>query len=150
MVAVFAIGQQEEPKRLRGTLQNLSTFAASLKSRLVSQAVKTLFSKKRFAKRQARSNIEALMPQTRQLSKVYLSAFYTACFGTSALLSILKKKRSSRRADSRVGTVVIEYKQPSALTTQADERKAHQQLSEYITSISLELENEAIGFLTFV
>src|SRR5260364_245406 len=38
-VAVFAIGQQEEPKRLRGTLQNLSTFAASLKSRLVSQAV---------------------------------------------------------------------------------------------------------------
>src|SRR5260363_328593 len=97
------------------------------------------------------------MPQTRQLSKVYLSAFYTACFGTSALLSILKKKRSSRRADisvwthrCRVGTVVIEYKQPSALTTQADERKAHQQLSEYITSISLELENEAIGFLTFV
>lgn len=55
-MAVFAIGQQEEPKRLRGTLQNLSTFAASLKSRLVSQAVKDPLFKE--ALREAASEIK--------------------------------------------------------------------------------------------
>lgn len=52
------------------------------------------------------------------------------------------------RTDSRIGALVIEYKQPSTLASAADVEKATQQLTDYVSAISTELENEVSGFLT--
>lgn len=52
------------------------------------------------------------------------------------------------RTDSRIGALVIEYKQPSTLASKANIQKATQQLTDYVSAISEDLENEVIGFLT--
>ena len=52
------------------------------------------------------------------------------------------------RADSRIGAVVIEYKHRTKLRTQKNIDSAREQLGEYISSVSKELDNEVVGFLT--
>lgn len=52
------------------------------------------------------------------------------------------------RADSRIGTVVIEYKHWSKLGNAKDIKKAIVQLLDYIRPISEESKRESIGFLT--
>lgn len=52
------------------------------------------------------------------------------------------------RLDSRIGAVVIEYKHRSKLKSQSLILTAQNQLKDYIRSVSCELDNEVIGFLT--
>lgn len=52
------------------------------------------------------------------------------------------------RADSRLGGLVIEYKRPSALKTVAAQRKAIDQLSNYVASLSAESASPFVGVLT--
>ena len=52
------------------------------------------------------------------------------------------------RADSRLGAVVIEYKQKTTLASGADIRKATSQLAEYISSLSQRSNCEVVGYLT--
>ncbi len=52
------------------------------------------------------------------------------------------------RIDARVGAVVIEYKKPSKLKTQQLEKKAIDQLAEYLISITKDTHTKAYGFLT--
>lgn len=52
------------------------------------------------------------------------------------------------RMDSRIGSVVIEFKHRSKLKSEIDILAAQKQLTEYILSISKQLNNEVIGFLT--
>ncbi len=52
------------------------------------------------------------------------------------------------RTDSRIGTVVIEYKHFTKLTKNKSIEDAKKQLTEYITAISEELDNETIGYIT--
>ncbi|MBA4285799.1 MAG: hypothetical protein C0434_09745 [Xanthomonadaceae bacterium] len=64
-------------------------------------------------------------------------------------MSVKTRRHTARgRTDSRIGAVVIEYKQPSTLATKGDITKAQQQLRDYIFAISKEMENEVIGILT--
>ncbi len=52
------------------------------------------------------------------------------------------------RMDSRIGAVVIEYKRPSKLKTDAQIGKARVQLGDYLTSLSEKLGTATYGFLT--
>jgi len=52
------------------------------------------------------------------------------------------------RMDSRIGAVVIEYKHRSKLKTATQISAAQQQIEEYIRSLSRDIENEVVGFLT--
>lgn len=52
------------------------------------------------------------------------------------------------RVDSRIGVVVIEYKHRSKLKSSKDISSAKEQLEDYITSISKDVDNTVIGFIT--
>lgn len=52
------------------------------------------------------------------------------------------------RTDSRIGGVVIEYKQPSTLKTGNAQAAAIEQLSLYVESLSGSVENNVVGYLT--
>ncbi len=52
------------------------------------------------------------------------------------------------RMDSRIGAVVIEYKHRSKLYSESDILLAQQQLKNYTESLSKNLKNEIVGFLT--
>ncbi|MDD5417227.1 MAG: N-6 DNA methylase, partial [Candidatus Aenigmarchaeota archaeon] len=52
------------------------------------------------------------------------------------------------RVDSRIGALVIEYKHRDKLRSQGDISSGKNQLEEYVCSISSDLHNEVIGFLT--
>jgi hypothetical protein len=58
-----------------------------------------------------------------------------------------RRHTAKGRTDSRIGALVIEYKQPSTLTKPADIKSAKQQLLDYLQSISKEVGNEAVGYL---
>lgn len=59
-----------------------------------------------------------------------------------------RRHTAKGRTDSRIGELVIEYKQPSTLSSTKDIAKAVSQLGDYLDAISASLENEAVGFLT--
>ena len=59
-----------------------------------------------------------------------------------------RRHKAKGRTDSRIGALVIEYKQPSTLNTSKDLESAKSQLSVYLDAISDDIENEAVGFLT--
>ena len=52
------------------------------------------------------------------------------------------------RTDSRIGALIIEFKQPSTLASQRDRDRAIAQISDYLTSAATEIDNQAVGFLT--
>ncbi|MGQ0660680.1 N-6 DNA methylase [Sphingosinicella sp.] len=62
----------------------------------------------------------------------------------------LKTRRHVKkgRTDSRIGALIIEYKQPSTLRSAAAKAKAIGQLSEYAEALVEELSNDVVGFLT--
>jgi hypothetical protein len=59
-----------------------------------------------------------------------------------------RRHRQQGRTDSRIGTLVIEYKQPSTLRTPKDVALAKKQLGDYLDAISSAKGNGATGFLT--
>src|SRR5579872_4301478 len=60
----------------------------------------------------------------------------------------LERYTTRGRTDSRLGAVVIEYKQPSTLSGHAAEQAANDQLCDYVKAISSDTESEIVGFLT--
>lgn len=52
------------------------------------------------------------------------------------------------RTDSRIGALIIEYKQPSTLKSTKDIEQAVSQLASYVEAIANELGNEIVGYLT--
>lgn len=60
----------------------------------------------------------------------------------------IRRHTGKGRTDSRLGAVVIEYKHNSRLKSDSDIRSAQEQLEEYISSISENINNEVVGFLT--
>lgn len=60
----------------------------------------------------------------------------------------IRRHTAKGRTDSRIGTLIIEYKQPAKLKTDVDIKNAVSQLSDYISAEFLEVGNEVVGFLT--
>lgn len=138
------------------TLKNTVTSTSALKNRLVSQAIQDPLFKS--ALREAAREIKRLSskaPNEATIEGIFERVLYRVLhdigvsFHPDKEIVVKTRRHTSRgRTDSRIGAVVIEYKQPSTLSTQTDIGKAQEQLTSYLTAISNELENEVIGFLT--
>lgn len=59
-----------------------------------------------------------------------------------------RRHTAKGRTDSRIGALIVEYKQPSTLATAKDIDAAISQLSNYAAAIAAEINNEVVGFLT--
>jgi SAM-dependent methyltransferase len=133
-----------------------SSSAVALKSKLVSQAIQDPLFKS--ALRDAASQINKLSLKAANEATVE-SAFERILYSVLKDIGVnfhpdketpVKTKRHTAkgRTDSRIGAVVIEYKQPSTLASAADIAKATKQLTDYVSAISEDVGNEVIGFLT--
>lgn len=134
-----------------------STFDTStLKSKLVSHAVQDPLFK--IALREAAREIKKQSlkaPNEATIEGAFERILYGIlrdigiAFHPDKEVAVKTRRHTARgRTDSRIGAVIIEYKQPSTLSTKKDENKAQQQLNDYISSISTEMDNEVIGILT--
>ena len=64
-------------------------------------------------------------------------------------IPIKTRRHTARgRTDSRIGALIIEYKQPSTLKSEMDIAKATAQLANYAEALAGELDNEIVGYLT--
>ncbi len=155
-IPTISAWRNKKSEQERSSLQNTAISTSILKSRLVSHAIQDPLFKQ--ALREAARVIKQLStkaPNEATIEGAFERVLYGVLrdigitFHPDKEISVKTRRHAARgRTDSRIGAVVIEYKQPSTLATRADEKKAHQQLVDYIISISAELENEVIGFLT--
>jgi len=134
----------------------MQTAATSLKEKLVSQAIRDpLFTD---ALQDAADEIVQLSHAAGNEATVE-SAFERVLYAVLKDIGIpfhpqketpIKTRRhiAKGRTDSRIGGVVIEYKQPSTLKSDKQRASAIDQLTGYLESLSEEVNNEAIGFVT--
>jgi hypothetical protein len=59
-----------------------------------------------------------------------------------------RRHTAKGRTDSRIGGVVIEYKQPSTLKIEKAKDAAVEQLTGYVEALAQQLNNEVVGYLT--
>ncbi|RVK67255.1 hypothetical protein CN159_15985 [Sinorhizobium meliloti] len=137
-------------------LQAGSASATALKNKLISQAVKDPLFKG--ALKSAAAEI-AQISTTASNEATIESAFERILYSVLKDIGLrfhpekeqpIKTRRHTAkgRTDSRVGALVIEYKQPSTLSTAKAIEGAVSQLSLYLDAISEDAENDAVGFLT--
>ena len=132
------------------------TSSAALKSKLVSQAIQDPLFKT--ALRDAANDIRPIAVSAANEATIE-GAFERIVYGVLRDIGVpfhpdkeipVKTRRHTARGrtDSRIGALVIEYKQPSTLASTTDIKKATEQLTDYVSAISANLENEVVGFLT--
>lgn len=127
-----------------------------LKAKLISQAVKDPLFKE--ALKAAASEIKhssVLAPNEATVESAFERILYAVLLDAGIHFhpekeSPIKTRRhsASGRTDSRIGALIIEYKQPSTLSSPKDRTKAIAQISSYLEAISGNIKNETIGFLT--
>lgn len=133
-----------------------SILSSELKKKLVSQAIKDPLFKT--ALREASAEIVKISTSGANEATIE-GAFERILYGVLKDIGVsfhpdketpVKTRRHTARGrtDSRIGALVIEYKQPSTLASETDVKKATSQLTEYLSAISDDLENEVVGFLT--
>ncbi len=134
----------------------MQTPAASLKKKLVSQAIRDpLF----------RNALDDAARDIVQASKLAAneatveSAFERILYATLKDVGIsfhpekekpiaTRRHTAKGRTDSRLGAVIIEYKQVSTLSTPKQIASATEQLSEYVIALAEDTSNEVVGYLT--
>lgn len=133
-----------------------ATPTSALKRKLISQAIQDPLFKT--ALREAAAEIRQISEGAANEATIE-GAFERILYGVLKDIGIpfhpekeipVKTRRHTARGrtDSRIGALVIEYKQPSTLTSTTNIKKATGQLADYVSAISNDLENEAVGFLT--
>lgn len=130
--------------------------ASSLKKKLVSQAIQDpLF--KRSLQDAAQDIViasksapnEATIESSFELSLYAVMRDIGLSFNPQKEIPIKTRRHTARgRTDSRIGALIIEYKQPSTLRTQTSQNSAIQQLADYVEALFAELGNEIVGYLT--
>jgi hypothetical protein len=137
-------------------MQALATQTSELKRKLVSQAIQDPLFKSSL--RDAANEIKKISASAANEATIE-GAFERIVYALLKDIGLsfhpeketpVKTKRHTARGrtDSRIGALVIEYKQPSTFSAAADITKATQQITDYVSAISLELKNEVVGFLT--
>ncbi len=135
---------------------SVSTSTSELKKKLVSQAIRDPLFK--IAIREAAEEIVKISEAGANEATIE-GAFERILYGVLKDIGILfhpekespvktRRHTAQGRTDSRIGALVIEYKQPSTLSAGTDIKKAIKQLTQYVSAISDDLKNEVVGFLT--
>lgn len=130
--------------------------ASSLKKKLVSQAIQDPLFKN--ALQDAARDIvnasksapnEATVESSFELSLYAVMRDIGLSFNPQKEIPIKTRRHTARgRTDSRIGALIIEYKQPSTLRTKAMQDSAVSQLTDYADALSSDLGNEVVGYLT--
>ncbi|EKE10362.1 MAG: hypothetical protein ACD_16C00048G0001, partial [uncultured bacterium] len=135
---------------------SVATSTSALKKKLVSQAIQDpLFNA---ALKEAAAEIRKISVGAANEATIE-GAFERVLYGVLKDIGVpfhpdkeipvkTRRHKAQGRTDSRIGALVIEYKQPSTLASKVQIQKAIQQLTDYVSAISKELENEVVGFLT--
>ena len=129
---------------------------SSLKQKLVSQAIQDPLFKNALqdaareivhASRAAPN--EATVESSFELSLYAVIKDIGLSFNPQKEIPIKTRRHTARgRTDSRIGAVIVEYKQPSTLKTKASQDAAVQQLTDYAEALTVEIGNEVVGYLT--
>ena len=129
---------------------------ASLKQKLVSQAIQDPLFKSALqdvardivnASRAAPN--EATVESSFELSLYAVMRDIGLSFNPQKEIPIKTRRHTARgRTDSRIGALIIEYKQPSTLKTKALQDTAVKQLVSYAEALTGEIGNEVVGYLT--
>lgn len=130
--------------------------ATSLKEKLVSQAIQDPLFKSALSQAAAEIvDASKKAPNEATVESAFERILYAVLkdiglnFHPDKEIPIKTRRHMAKgRTDSRIGALVIEYKQPSTLKSASDISAAIDQLSNYLASISAELDNETVGYLT--
>ena len=134
----------------------MQTAATSLKAKLVSQAVRDpLF---RAALDDAADEIIKVSNSAANEATIE-AAFERILYATLKAIGLpfhpekekpiaTRRHTAKGRTDSRLGALIIEYKQPSTLSSAKQVSIATQQLSDYVIALAEQSNNEVVGYLT--
>lgn len=59
-----------------------------------------------------------------------------------------RRHRANGRADTRIGALVVEFKQPRTLASDSQQKAAFEQIENYLTAVAQEVGGDAAGFVT--
>lgn len=130
--------------------------ANSLKKKLVSQAIQDPLFKAALqdAARDIAHESKAA-PNEATVESAFERILYAVlrdiglAFAPQKEIPIKTRRHTARgRTDSRIGALIIEYKQPSTLRSKTDQVSAIDQLTNYAEALAAELGNEVVGYLT--
>jgi N-6 DNA Methylase len=135
---------------------NSSTASAQLKAKIVAQVLKDpMFA---VSLNDASSEIVKACraaPNEATVESVFERVLYATLRDVGILFSPIKeaplatrRHRANGRADTRIGALVIEFKQPSTLASMAQKEAAQAQIEDYLTAVASEVDGDAAGFVT--
>lgn len=133
-----------------------TTASAKLKAKIVAQVLKDpMFA---MSLDDARSEIVKACrsaPNEATVESVFERVLYATLRDVGIQFSPIKeaplatrRHRANGRADTRIGALVVEFKQPSTLASAAQKEAAQAQIEEYLTAVAIEVNGDAAGFVT--